>query len=118
MLVIWKVQKTGFQNESISYKFFFLNNGSFDFLHQGINLNIQICGRLSSWKLISYIPCIENPVVRNFPMKAPTNSFRTSKSPFSITTELTPSIISSAAMLFKQNFQIENGRLFSMLESW
>ena len=42
MLVIWKVQKTGFQNESITYKFFFLNNCSFDFLHQGINLNIQI----------------------------------------------------------------------------
>ena len=44
---------------------------------------------LFSWNLISYIPCIENPVVRSFPMKAPTLLFRSSKSPFSITTGMT-----------------------------
>ena len=40
-------------------------------------------------------------------MKAPTISFRTSKSPFSITTELTSSIISSAAMFSSRIFNLK-----------
>ena len=47
-------------------------------------------------------------------MKAPIISFRSSKSPFSITTELTSSTKSSVAMLFRQKFQIGNSSLFSV----
>ena len=59
-----KSPKNRFSKPVHLYKLFLRNNCSFNFLHQGINLNIQTCGRLFSWQLISYIPCIENPVVR------------------------------------------------------